>query len=190
MAPARNGVVVSLVEPNGDRSMLSDRGVATELTPEDIKKEWLADCDALYVSGYSLLRHPIDDAAVAAARTVREAGGLVAVDVSTWSAIREYGAERFASRVADLHPSVVFATELELAELPDPSPAPTIVMKRGSAGAVVRKNGAETEHDALTAQVVDSTGAGDALAAGFLVGGIELGLEAAARCVAKLGTMP
>ena len=38
--------------------------------------------------------------------------------------------------------------------------------------------------------VVDSTGAGDALAAGFLVGGIELGLEAAARCVATAGAMP
>jgi len=190
MAPGRNGVVVSLVEPNGERSMLSDRGIATELRPEDIKDEWLAGCDALYVSGYSLLRHPIDDAAVAAAGAVHEAGGLVAVDVSTWSAIREYGAERFAGRLAELRPDVVFATERELAELPDSSPAPTIVMKRGPAGAVVRTGGAETEHEALTTEVVDSTGAGDALAAGFLVGGIELGLEAAARCVAKLGTMP
>jgi sugar/nucleoside kinase (ribokinase family) len=34
---------------------------------------------------------------------------------------------------------------------------------------------------------MDTTGAGDALAAGFLVGGIELGLAAAARCVSKLG---
>jgi ribokinase len=190
MAPGRNGVVVSLVEPNGERSMLSDRGVATELTPEDIKPEWLAGCDALYVSGYSLLRHPIDDAAVAAAAAVHEAGGLVAVDVSTWSAIREFGADRFASRVADLRPEVVFATERELDELPDAAIAPTVVMKRGPAGAVVRREGSETEHEAMTTEVVDSTGAGDALAAGFLVGGIELGLEAAARCVAKLGTMP
>ena len=43
---------------------------------------------------------------------------------------------------------------------------------------------------ALAAEVVDTTGAGDALAAGYLMGGPELGLEAAARCVAKLGTMP
>ena len=40
------------------------------------------------------------------------------------------------------------------------------------------------------AEVVDTTGAGDALAAGYLVGGPELGLDAAARCVATLGTMP
>jgi ribokinase len=43
---------------------------------------------------------------------------------------------------------------------------------------------------AAPAEVVDSTGAGDALAAGFLVGGTELAAEAAARCVAKLGAMP
>jgi sugar/nucleoside kinase (ribokinase family) len=43
---------------------------------------------------------------------------------------------------------------------------------------------------AREADVVDTTGAGDALAAGYLVGGPELGLEAAARCVATLGTMP
>ena len=41
-----------------------------------------------------------------------------------------------------------------------------------------------------TAQPVDSTGAGDAFAAGYLVGGIELGLQAAARAVAKMGAMP
>jgi sugar/nucleoside kinase (ribokinase family) len=38
--------------------------------------------------------------------------------------------------------------------------------------------------------VVDATGAGDALAAGFLVGGIELALDAAARCLAGPGAMP
>jgi sugar/nucleoside kinase (ribokinase family) len=38
--------------------------------------------------------------------------------------------------------------------------------------------------------VVDTTGAGDALAAGYLVGGAELGLEAAARCCAQPGAMP
>jgi sugar/nucleoside kinase (ribokinase family) len=45
-------------------------------------------------------------------------------------------------------------------------------------------------HPAVPVEVVDATGAGDALAAGFLVGGPQLGLEAAARCCAKLGAMP
>ena len=46
------------------------------------------------------------------------------------------------------------------------------------------------DHPALEIDVVDTTGAGDALAAGFLVGGPSLGLEAAARCCRQVGAMP
>lgn len=190
MAPGRNGVVVSLVEPDGERSMLSDAGVAAELRPEDIQPEWLAGCDALYVSGYALLRDPAGAAAVAAADGVREAGGLVSVDLSTWSAIRPFGAERFQERVAGLQPDLVFASDRELEELGTVPAAETVVLKRGPAGAVVLRAGVETEYESRATDVVDTTGAGDALAAGFLVGGIELGLDAAARCVAKPGAMP
>jgi sugar/nucleoside kinase (ribokinase family) len=170
--------------------MLSDPGVAAELRPEDLQPEWLSGCDALYVSGYGLLRDPVGAAGAAAARAVRREGGVVSVDLSTWSSIRAFGADRFRDRIAELAPDVVFATELELEELGGVPDAETIVLKRGPAGAVVRRGGEETVHDAREAEVVDSTGAGDALAAGFLVGGIELGLEAAARCVSKLGAMP
>ena len=190
MAPGRNGVVVSIVEPGGERSMLSDAGVAGELRPEDIQPEWLAGCDALYVSGYALLRDPVGAAAEAAAQGVRAGGGVVSVDLSTWSAIRPFGAERFHQRVEALRPNVLFATERELEELGTVPAAETTVLKRGPAGAIVRQDGVDTEHDSRATEVVDTTGAGDALAAGFLVGGIELGLDAAARCVSKTGAMP
>jgi ribokinase len=190
MAPGRNGVVVSIVERDGERSMLSDPGVAGDLRVEELEPEWLAGCDALYVSGYALLRQPIDEAAAEAARAVRGQGGVVAVDMSTWTSIRDFGPARFLARIEDLRADVVFANERELEELGATPSAATIVLKRGPAGAVVSAGGQRTEYAAKTAEVVDSTGAGDALAAGFLVGGIELGLEAAARCVAKLGAMP
>ncbi len=190
MAPGRNGVVVSIVDADGERSMLSDPGVAADLRAEELQPEWLAGCDALYLSGYALLRRPIDEAGARAAREVRAQGGVVSVDLSTSTAIHAFGAARFLARLEELRPDVVFATERELEELGTEPSAGTIVLKRGPAGAVVSSGGRRTEHQAKTAEVVDSTGAGDALAAGFLVGGIELGLEAAARCVAKLGAMP
>jgi sugar/nucleoside kinase (ribokinase family) len=189
-APGRNGVVVSVVEPDGERSMLSDPGVAVELTADELRPEWFTGCDAIYVSGYALLRSPIDEAARAAAAAVKADGGRVAVDLSTWTAIRSYGAGRFLGDLEQVQPDVVFTNEPELEELGAEPPASTVVLKLGAGGAAVIEDGRREEHAARETEVVDSTGAGDALAAGYLVGGIELGLEAAARCIAKLGAMP
>ena len=190
MGPGRNGVVVSIVDPDGERSMISDPGVAAELRADELKPEWFSGCDAIYLSGYALLRTPADEAVAAAARAVHEEGGLVSVDLSTWTSIRAYGPEAFLAKIEALQPHVVFGNEEELQELGRAPAAGTIVLKRGSAGAVVVSGGAREEYDAQVCDVVDTTGAGDALAAGFLVGGIELGLDAAARCVSKLGAMP
>jgi sugar/nucleoside kinase (ribokinase family) len=66
-------------------------------------------------------------------------------------------------------------------------PGPAWILKRGAAGCSFDGE----ERAALpVAEVVDSTGAGDALAAGWIVGGPDLALEAAARCVAQAGAMP
>jgi sugar/nucleoside kinase (ribokinase family) len=190
MAGGRNGVVVSIVDPDGERTMISDPGVAPELRAEELRPEWFRGCDVLYLSGYALLRTPIDLAGAKAAGAVKAQGGRVAVDLSTWASIREFGAKRFSRRLAELAPDVVFAGERELAELGEKPAVETLVLKRGADGVIVETGRQSTEHPAAPADVVDATGAGDALAAGFLVGGIEMGLQAAARCVGKLGAMP
>ncbi len=115
----------------------------------------------------------------------------MAVDLSTWASIREFGPERFARRLADLTPDIVFASERELEELGDEADGGDArAASAAPKASIVETGGTRAEHPAVVADVVDSTGAGDALAAGFLVGGIEVGLEAAARCLGKLGTMP
>ena len=63
------------------------------------------------------------------------------------------------------------------------------VIKRGARGITVVGE-QDLELPGVPVDVLDSTGAGDALAAGFLVGGPQLAVETAARCVAQLGTMP
>jgi len=181
----RTGVVVSIAEPGGERTMASDRGAGATLAPAELDPEWFA-CDVLHVSGYGLLVEDMAAAAAVAAQETQARGGRVSLDLSTWSAIRELGRDRFHRRAAALEPDIVFGRDRELDELDDAGLAPTVVRKLGPGGAVV--NG--KTHAARPGPVVDTTGAGDALAAGFLVGGIELGLDAAARCVAKQGTMP
>lgn len=187
----KTGVVVALVGPDGERSMATDRGVSPELRAEELEASWFAGCRWLHLSGYSLLAEPIAEAALAAGRAARGEGATVSVDLSSWSAIRAYGPERFRGRLEELAPDVVFANEPEW-ELVGGAYGlgETAVVKRGSRGVVVHSADGSEERASLGASVVDTTGAGDALAAGFIVGGIELGLEAAARCVGQLGAVP
>ena len=126
---------------------------------------------------------------------------------------------RFRELLDELAPDVLFATEAEwellglrLAASPakPATPgrkterlrrsqahltAPVGVLKRGARGCTVFTQDADLDFAAVEAEVVDPTGAGDALAAGFLVGGsleeaARRGLDAAARCVAKVGSLP
>ncbi len=178
----RTGTVVSLVGADGSRTMASDRGVSPELRAEELDPAWFDGCELLHLPGYSLLRSPIDEAALRAA----ELAPRVSVDLSSWSAIRDFGSERFRTRLEEIAPDVVFANEEEERILGGPLAGCTWVLKLGARGARF----GEVELPARPAQVVDTTGAGDALAAGYLVGGPELALDAAALCVAKLGSMP
>jgi ribokinase len=188
------GVVVSIVR-GGDRSLASDRGVAPSFEPEELDADWV-DCDALHLSGYALLREPISATALLAARLARERGARVSVDVAAWTEIRRFGPVRFRELLDELAPDVLFATEAEWELLGGAYlTAPFGVLKRGARGCTVFTADAKLDFAAVEAEVVDPTGAGDALAAGFLVGGsledaARRGLEAAARCVAKVGSLP
>jgi ribokinase len=184
------GIVVSLVSADGDRTMASDRGVAPELSPDELDASWFADANVLHLSGYSLMRAPIDGAARRGAELARRAGALVSVDHSAWPRLRDYGASAFREQVERLEPDVVFANEAEWQMIGGAyALAPTAVVKRGARGIRVFGND-ECELPPPAGEIVDATGAGDALAAGFLVGGPQLAVETAARCVAKLGAMP
>lgn len=174
----RTGVVVS-ISSAGDRTMASDRGTAPELAPHDLEPAWF-DCDVLHISGYALLREPIASAAASAVGHARAYGGMVSVDVSAWTLVDD----GFRSRVVAIAPELVFATELEQDAVG--ALDTRWVLKRGARGLSVDAR----DYPAVAVDVVDATGAGDALAAGFLVGGPELGVATAARCCAQVGAMP
>jgi sugar/nucleoside kinase (ribokinase family) len=181
----RTGVVVSLSDGGATRSMLTDRGVGPGLTAAHFRGAWLDGCDWLHLPAYSLVSEPVSAAAraavaAAAARPVRRS-----IDLSSTAALARYGAARFARLLARLAPDVVFGTEAEMAMIGD-LPGPELVVKLGARG--VRAGG--RQHPAAPTDAVDATGAGDAFAAGYLLGGVSLGLTAAARAVATMGGMP
>jgi ribokinase len=180
VAAGRGGVVVSTREKSGGRTMASDRGVASMLKPAELDPAWVRSCDVLHVSGYCLLREPMAGAAI-------EAAGLaprVSVDLASAHDIEIAGAQRFAARLRELGPDIAFATEAERAAVP--AFDANWVIKLGPRGASFP----EGVYPAPPVEAVDTTGAGDALAAGYLVGGPELAIEAAAGCVRVIGAMP
>jgi sugar/nucleoside kinase (ribokinase family) len=182
------GTVVSIARSDGRRTMLSDRGVSALLGPDDLEPAWLV-CDWLHVTGYGLASGRLRAAAQLAADLARANGAGISLDVSSSAVVRATGSATFLEAATALVPSVVFATEEERALVPGLD-APTWAIKRGARGCTVVSTGEEAEHEAHPAELVDTTGAGDAFAAGFLLGGPRLGLAAAARCVSSLSAMP
>lgn len=186
----RVGTVVSVVV-DGTRSLASDLPDVTWLD-EVAAGGWLDDVRWLFVSGYALLRSADPTRLVQTAAVARAMGTRVAVDLASASMIRRYGARAFSDLCGRLRPEAVFATDDEWATHPDGfgvSHATALVLKHGAAGATFRAGGVTVDRAAPT-EPVDVTGAGDALAAGYLIGGVDLAMEAAARCVAQVGAQP
>lgn len=191
----RSGTVVALVSPDGARTLASDRGAAGGLGPGDVDEAMLAGADVLHVAGYTLLRGPGAEAALILAGAARRYGARVTVDLSTAHGIAQLGRERMRSRVSALEPDVVFANEAEAAAFGAPLGAVWVV-KRGALGCTVRRGAGQVAHAAIDAgNAVDTTGAGDAFAAGFLLAGdspdaAQRAQAAAARCVTLVGALP
>ena len=103
--------------------------------PTSSTPAWLDGCEHLHLPGYSLLRSPIDEAALRAAALAPR----VSVDLSSWSAIRDFGPERFRERLEELRPDVVFANEDEERILGGPLPGCTWVAEARRARRALRR---------------------------------------------------
>jgi sugar/nucleoside kinase (ribokinase family) len=151
------------------------------------------------VSGYALLRTATPERIVATAAEARAAGTSVAVDLSSAGMIRSYGAARFRALWHSLEPAVVLANDDEWAATNAVRESPSafsdagrgvLILKHGARGCTFVIHGVSDDRAPAPGPVVDVTGAGDALAAGYLLGGIELAMATAARCVAHVGAQP
>src|SRR5919201_1731490 len=191
------GAIAVVIDGDGRRTMATQRGASIGLGPDDLEESWFSDARLLHLPAYSLFVEPIASAARAAIRAVREAKGMLAVDLSSAAGLRAFGPSRMAYVLARLKPEVLFATEAEAATLAVPldSLAQVPVLKLGRAGCQVFGR----TIPAPPVEAIDPTGAGDAFAAAFCsawlrgaapIQAAEHGVQAASRSVLVAGARP
>lgn len=195
------GTCVVLVGPDGERTMAPDAGANDALAPEDLADELLAAGSHLHLSGYALLRSGSRPAALAAIARARDAGMTVSVDPSSAGLLSPSFAE-------DARGAGLLIPNAEEAELLTGEPEPEVaaralahgfgevVVKLGARGALWTDGRSAVGCEAMAVdEVVDSTGAGDAFAAGLLAaraGGADPqeALRAATRLAAEAVSRP
>lgn len=190
------------VTPDGQRTMNTFLGASQFLPEAALDREMIAESAILYLEGY--LWDPEEPRAAmrAAIEVARAAGRQVAFTLSDTFCIARHG-DDFRRLLADGQIDILFANEAELAELTGTSDfeagiaaiapqVPTLVVTRGAAGASAVQRGTRADVPAQpVSRVVDTTGAGDLFAAGFLHGqsqgkSLEASLTLGAICAAEV----
>lgn len=203
------GTCVVLVEPGGERSMLPDAGANAGLVPEDLPSRLFRPGTHLHLSGYTLLNEGSREAGLAALQQASQAGMTVSVDPSSAAPLERVGVARFLGWTEGAHLLLANRDEAALlAGTPEPHAAASklgdtyaeVVVKLGREGALWQQGFITASAPAERGvEVVDTTGAGDAFAAGFLASwllhpepeaALAAGNRLAARAVGAVGARP
>lgn len=197
------------VTPDGQRTMCTCLGVASLLEPDDVDEALVRGASIVYLEGYLFDPDAARRAFSKAARIGRDAGRKIALSLSDAFVVERHRPALLA--FIDETVDIVFANEAEAKALFETSSfdqavgllgarAPIACVTRGEHGSVIVSSGAaEIIPPAPTAQVLDTTGAGDQYAAGVLFGlarGLStsvcgrLGSLAAAEVIAHYGPRP
>ncbi len=203
------GTCLVVVTPDGQRTMLPDAGANDAMQPSDLPDDLFRPGRHLHLSGYTLLHDGARLAGLAALDLARLRGMTVSIDPASAGPLSDLGPDRFVAWTAGAH--VLIANEDEVAMLSgmsDPIAAGrsltasfgVVVVKLGSAGAVgLCADDPPVSAPAVAVEITDTTGAGDAFAAGFLPGWLDGGdlrtalaggNRVASRAVSRVGARP
>jgi fructokinase len=190
------GQAMIFVTPDGERTMCTYLGAGTLLNENDINEETIKQAKVLFLEGYLYDEEDAKKAFIKAAKIAEKNGVKVALTLSDANCVKRH-LKDFISLVKN-HVDIVFANEKEIKALyqtDDYSYAidqarqdcKVAVLTRGSKGAFIVSGQALSKIDPVKVDnVLDTTGAGDQFAAGFLYGYLNgYGLEASGKLAAK-----
>ncbi len=168
----KSGTIVVLVDADGERSFLTDRGACTELA--SLPRGVLDDVDLVHFPAYSFVEGPLAETSERLVGMAVERGIPISISTGSVSALTQYGREPFLELLRAIQPAYVIANREECDLLLQGHPwvrgAGATVITSGARATVVRQpNGNEVRVVPPAIDVVDTTGAGDGFAGGFLV---------------------
>jgi sugar/nucleoside kinase (ribokinase family) len=186
---------ISMITPEGERSMFTCLAAASTLAPAEILQSDVENCRLVYVEGYMFFNRTLVDRLI---EVCSEANTSLALDLGSYTVVNVMKAD--LPRILKEHVKAVFANEDEakalLGDLDEEIMAhklgelcPLAVLKVGKHGSIVCENGKITRiGPKLVKNVVDTTGAGDYFAAGFLHAYLRgAGVDKCGKCGSILG---
>ncbi|CAN2192581.1 RbsK Sugar kinases, ribokinase family [Candidatus Nanopelagicaceae bacterium] len=202
-----SGVVVVLVDSSGERTMFPDKGANSRLTVTDLPD--LGTFQAVYISGYALLNPLARDGVLAMIEKIKAEGLPIYFDPASVGAMKDVADKELHTWFSMMdvlllneEESIYITGSVDIERALDYllDFSKVVVIKRGSAGAIAKASGFDSiSLPAVAATVIDTTGAGDSFAAGFiasysknhdLTAALQAGGELAAGCVAIVGGRP
>ena len=176
------GTARAIISPDGERTFATHLGAAVELTAEMLNKELLAGWDYCYIEGYLIANQPLVRRTIELSKQV---GCKVAIDLASYNVVEEN-----RGFLLEILPQIdiVFANEEEAKSLTGNTPEESLefiaksceiaVVKIGKRGSLIKRGDEKVQIGCSKVNVIDTTGAGDMYAAGFLAGLINgLNLE-------------
>ena len=200
------GKCLALISPDGERTMLTDLGTAVNLETVQHVVGDIQSSKVLHLTGYLLLG-PVTKARMQEAIAVANAAGVkVSLDVADPFVVALKRDEMLELIEQDV--DIVFLNEEEAKSLFESTPhaafntlqslVETVVVKLGKKGSMAARNGETACAGIYPANLIDTTGAGDSYAAGFLYGYVngfsleqsaQLAARVASACVSQLGAV-
>lgn len=175
------GRAVGFVSPDGERTFATYLGAAVEMGPEDIHPGLFTGYDLFFIEGYLVFNQALIMAAAAAAKS---AGLTMALDLASYNVVEAN--QDILHELVDNYIDIVFANEEEARSFTGLAPEAALanlagrcdiaVVKVGKEGAFVQQGDQKWHIPATGTSVIDTTGAGDYFAAGFL-SGLALGSD-------------
>lgn len=190
---ADSGVAVALVSPDGERTFAVHLGAAVELSSQDLKNDFFDGYDLLHIEGYLLQNYSLIETACDMAK---ENGLKVSLDLASFNVVEAH--RDFLSYISREFADIIFANEDEAKAMTGLTPEDAVnhiaqwcdvaVVKIGKDGSLVKTGGEVYKINADRATVVDTTGAGDLYASGFLFGLLnEISISECGRIGSLLG---